>query len=272
MGEGQTIAYISDVGAQSLKPLFIAGSCVTTVFLDLSFLSERWLRHRGRLAANLTVTEQVLSRLSLAFAILGTAGLILLSIFDTLHHPTLHDVFLLLFIVGYVVSAIFICWEYQRLGIRTFPYPLPSQSQLQSKLIVRKDFRQHMILRASFWIKLSFILIEIALAIAFAICNFRNADNAAAVLEWAIAFIFTLYVFSFFIDLLPAVHTKHSGRKFGSGADETEMQQEQNDGDSQGMKDAYAGRPTADSQRTLAQNDERTVNGVRYKDGGACGK
>jgi len=125
MDDGQAIAYISDVGAQSLKPLFIAGSCVTTVFLDLSSLSERWLRHRGRLAANLTVTEKVLSGLSLAFAILGTAGLILLSIFDILHHPTLHDIFLLLFIVGYVVSAIFICWEYQRLGIRTFPYPLP---------------------------------------------------------------------------------------------------------------------------------------------------
>jgi hypothetical protein len=124
-----------------------------------------------------------------------------------------------------------------------------------------------MILRASFWIKLSFILIEVALAIAFAVCNFRHAYNAAAVLEWAIAFTFTFYVFSFFIDLLPAVHTKHSGRKFGSGADETEMQQEQNDSYSQGMKDAYAGRPTADSQRTLAQNDERTMNGVRYKDG-----
>ena len=133
--------------------------------------------------------------------------------------------------------------------------------------MVRKDFRQHMILRVSFWIKLSFILIEVALAIAFAACNFRGAYNAAAALEWAIAFIFTFYVFSFFIDLLPAVPIKHSGTRFGSGADDTEMQQEQNDGDSQRMRDAYAGRPTADGQRTLAQNDERTVNGIRHKDG-----
>lgn len=125
MDPNQTIAYISDVGATNLKPLFIAGSCVTTVFLDLSFLSERWLRHRGRLAANTSNTEKVLSNLSIVFAIVGTAGLILLSIFDTLHHPRLHDVFLLLFIVGYVVSAIFICWEYQRLGIRTsIPHPI----------------------------------------------------------------------------------------------------------------------------------------------------
>jgi hypothetical protein len=80
MKPNQSIAYISDVGAETLKPLFIAGACVTTVFLDLSFLSERWLRHRGRLARNTTTMEKVLSGLSLVFALIGTAGLILLSI------------------------------------------------------------------------------------------------------------------------------------------------------------------------------------------------
>ena len=123
MDPDQTIAYISDVGAEGLKPLFIAGCVITTVFLDFSLASERWLRHRGRLAKNTSNSERVLSTLSLIFAIIGTAGLILLSIFDTLRHPQLHDIFLLLFIVGYVVSAIFICWEYQRLGIRTTEKP-----------------------------------------------------------------------------------------------------------------------------------------------------
>jgi len=123
MKPNQTIAYISDVGAENLKPLFIAGSCVTTIFLDLSFLSERWLRHRGRLARNTSLIEKVLSGLSMGFALIGTAGLILLSIFDTKRHHTLHDIFLLLFIAGYVISAVFICWEYQRLGIRTLSPP-----------------------------------------------------------------------------------------------------------------------------------------------------
>jgi len=233
MDPSQHIAYISDVGAESLKPLFIAGSCVTTIFLDLSFLSERWLRHRGRLAANTTMAEKVLSGISLVFAAIGTAGLILLSIFDTLRHPRLHDVFLLLFIVGYVISAICICAEYQRLGIH---------------------FRQHRVLRQSFWIKLVFILVEVALAVAFAVCNFRNAYNAAAVLEWAVAFVFTFYVASFFIDLLPAVHTKNYASK------QTAMQMEANDGPS---------RQRSGSQRTLtdAENQPRTVNNVKYKPG-----
>ena len=187
MDADQRIAYISDVGAQGLKPLFIAGCCVTTIFLDLSFLSERWLRHTGRLAKNLGTVEKVLSGFSILFAIAGTVGLILLSIFDTLRHPKLHDGFLLIFMAGYVLSAIFICAEYQRLGIH---------------------FRQFRVLRFSFWTKLLFIIVEICLAVIFIGTNFKNKPNVAAVFEWIIALVFTFYVLTFFIDLLPAFSDK----------------------------------------------------------------
>ena len=125
MEPNQSIAYISDVGAQELKPLFITGSVITTVFLDLSFVAERWLRHTGRLTRNQSRGEKVLMGLSIFFALVGTAGLILLSIFDTYRHPTLHDIFLLFFMGGYLLSAVFSCWEAQRLGI--------SKSSLGSK-------------------------------------------------------------------------------------------------------------------------------------------
>ncbi|CAD6575634.1 MAG: hypothetical protein ASARMPRED_007408 [Alectoria sarmentosa] len=186
MSANQHIAYISDIGAQGLKPLFIPGCCVTTVFLDLSFASERWLRHTGRLAKNLGVVEKILSGLSIIFAVAGTCGLILLSIFDTLHYPHLHDGFLLLFIAGYVISAIFICAEYQRLGVH---------------------FRQHGILRLSFWLKLMFIIVEVIFAIIFAATTFDGEQNVAAIFEWIIAFVFTFYVLTFFVDLLPAARS-----------------------------------------------------------------
>lgn len=48
------------------------------------------------------------------------------------------------------------------------------------------------------------------LAIAFAATNFKKQYNAAAILEWAVSFVFTFYVLSFVIDLAPAVHT-HKG-------------------------------------------------------------
>ncbi|KAK5654831.1 hypothetical protein OQA88_6867 [Cercophora sp. LCS_1] len=188
MSPQQHIAYISDVGASTLKPLFVTGCVITTILLDISFGADRWLRHKGRLVPNTTRGEKVLSALTIVFAVIGTVGLILLSVFDTARYPRLHNVFLLFFIAGYILSAIFICWEYQRLGIR---------------------YREHRVLRISFWIKLSFVIIEILLAIAFIACTFTKRYNPGAVLEWIIAFIFSAYVFSFYVDLYPAVKTKN---------------------------------------------------------------
>ncbi len=188
MEPSQDIPYISDVGAFGLKPLFITGSVITTVFLDLSFFAERYLRHTGRLARNTSLNQKILSIISILFAIPGSAGLILLAIFDTYRYPRLHDYFLLLFIAGFVFSAIFICAQYQRLGIH---------------------YRNHRILRISFWVKLGFILLEVALAIVFGAMSYKSNRNVAAILEWIIALIFTGYVISFFFDLLPSVRTKH---------------------------------------------------------------
>jgi hypothetical protein len=89
-------------------------------------------------------------------------------------------------------------------------------------------------------------LIEVVLAIAFGSCNFKEKYDAAAVLEWAIAFIFTFYVLSFFIDLIPAVHTRNN--RFPHA--ETEMQQEAND-EMSNSRTHHGNRDTLDSQRTL---------------------
>ncbi|KAE8152122.1 Frag1/DRAM/Sfk1 family-domain-containing protein [Aspergillus avenaceus] len=190
MEEGQTIAYISDVGAQGLKPLFITGSVITVVFLDLSFIAERWLRHAGQLVPNKGKLDKSCAVLSILFSIAGALGLILLSVFDTLRHPNMHDGFLVMFLVGYIISAILICAEYLRLGI-----------------FYRS---QHRVLFASFCIKATFIVVEIALAIAFGVLGRKGPKtrNAAAVLEWVIALIFTFYVLSFVVDLLPSVRTR----------------------------------------------------------------
>ncbi|RKF77449.1 Protein SFK1 [Golovinomyces cichoracearum] len=187
MDPTQTIAYISDVGATSLKPLFIVGCCLTTIFLDLSLLSEFWLRHNGRLAENISQSQKALVWLSLVCAANGTAGLILLSVFDTLRYRQLHNIFLVVFIAGYLLSAIFICWEYQLLG---------------------KYHRQHSILRRSFWLKLGFIITELALVAVFATFSFVRDFDTAAIFEWIIALIFSLYVFSFFIDFIPSIKTR----------------------------------------------------------------
>ena len=90
--------FISDVGAQGLKPLFIAGSAVTMVFLDLAFLSERWLRHSGQLARNKGFFDKFCAVASIFFGIGGALGIILLATFDTVNHPKKHEGFLAMFL------------------------------------------------------------------------------------------------------------------------------------------------------------------------------
>ena len=191
-------------------------STVTVVSFDIAFILERWLRHTGKLAPNTSIWQKIYSGVSIVAAIAGAAGLILLSIFDCVNHNRLHNIFLAVFIIGYVVSAIFICWEYQRLGIH---------------------FREHSVLRTSFWIKLAFILIEVGLAIGFGVSSRRKHFNTAAILEWTIAFIYFFYVLSFFIDFMPAVRSKghqshatemdmarmESGTAMGDGAADPEQ-------------------------------------------------
>lgn len=97
---------------------------------------------------------------------------------------------------GYIISAIFICAEYQRLGIH---------------------HREHRHLRISFWIKLAFIFVELGLAIAFGVLGDKDHYNSAAVVEWVIALIYTFYVWSFAIDFIPAVTHKNGFESGGVG-------------------------------------------------------
>jgi len=214
MSDGQWMPYISDIGADTLKPMFIAMSAVSVVTFSLAFIFERYLRHTHTLTPNTSVWQKIYSFCATLAAIVGAAGLILLTIFDCKNHNRLHNIFLGVFIIGYIVSAIFICWEYQRLGIH---------------------YREHSILRRSFWVKLAFIGLEICLVVAFGVCSLKHIWNVAAGLEWTIAFIYCLYVLSFFVDFLPARRSK-SGQ-----SDETEMQVAEEGG--------FRGDGAADSER-----------------------
>ncbi|KGO69825.1 Frag1/DRAM/Sfk1 [Penicillium italicum] len=167
MSDGLTIPYISHIGAEGLKPLFITGSVITVVFMDLGLLSERWLRHAGQLARNKGRFDKTCAVGSILFSIAGALGLILLSIFDTKHHSKLHHGFLGMFIACYVVCALLVCLEYIQIGRLYHP---------QARILI-----------VSFAIKALFVVCELGVAIAFAVCaTSGNKKNAAAVCEWVI--------------------------------------------------------------------------------------
>ncbi|KAF8427459.1 Frag1/DRAM/Sfk1 family-domain-containing protein [Tirmania nivea] len=179
--EANTLAFISDIGAGVLKPLFITGTSITSTFFLLSLLSMR------RNQALPKRKDRVLDLCALLFGLFGSVSLILLSVFDTARHSNLHRLFLLFFMLGIVLSALFTTLEYRSLG---------------------KSFTTHPVLKYSYVGKAVLLIVEGGLSIGFAVCLRTHRATAGAALEWVIAFIFTLYVLTFFFDLRPKARTK----------------------------------------------------------------
>ncbi|KAF8520259.1 Frag1/DRAM/Sfk1, partial [Hysterangium stoloniferum] len=173
------IPFISDIGASKIKPLFIAVCSVTAACFAVSLVLERWLRHARRLLPDMRRRERLFSRLAIAGATLGGIGLVLLSVFDTVRHVKLHRVFLLVFMIGVTLSAIFTVLEFRWLN---------------------KDYGGMKRLRLAYIAKGTTVLVLVALSIAFGAC-LDNKIDVAAVLEWLIGFGFTFYLLTFVFDL-----------------------------------------------------------------------
>lgn len=99
MADNQHLAYISDIGAQRLKALFVTGCIVTTLLFNTAIASECHFRRKGSLGQGSGTHSKYTSILSQTFASCGALGLILLSIFDTANHETAHNVFLFIFML-----------------------------------------------------------------------------------------------------------------------------------------------------------------------------
>lgn len=181
MKPGQNIPFISDIAAQELKPLFITGCITTVLLLNLSFY--QYVQNKG-------YVNKMCAHGSFLFTVIGSIGLIMLSVFDNIAHHLMHDTCVTIFIVGHMVSAALMCLDYMHIGIA--------------------HALQEFMLMTSFVIKISFIIIELSLIIAFRITEHThyNENNMAATLEWVIAFLFAGYMLSLIVDLLPSAQRK----------------------------------------------------------------
>jgi flagellar basal body-associated protein FliL len=65
------------------------------------------------------------------------------------------------------------------------------------KILIRgsvpTDGHEFCIRRTSFWIKLVFVIVQIALAIAFIVAMSIGAYDTAAAFEWTLAFVFRVF-------------------------------------------------------------------------------
>ncbi|KAG8216320.1 Frag1/DRAM/Sfk1 [Butyriboletus roseoflavus] len=173
------VAYISDIGASFLKPLFVVACCITGPGLLLSLTIERLLRHKGRLPPELHKSERILGILAIVGAFIAMLGLAFLSGFDTGRYPTEHLCFLLVFLIGVALSAIFTVIEFRWLA---------------------DDFAELEKLKRAYIAKAVIGLTLVVLAIVFGVTLFY-APEVGGVVEWSIAFGFTFYLLTFVYDL-----------------------------------------------------------------------
>lgn len=107
MWNAQHLAYISNVGASLWgRPIFTTGALLTACTLAVALISERWMRHMGRL---LHVSNRSMTALSVVIAILlvsGSGCLIFLTIFDVRGRPLIHYPLVSVFVYVYTVHIV----------------------------------------------------------------------------------------------------------------------------------------------------------------------
>lgn len=123
---------------------------------------------------NMRTRERVLGTLAVFGAFIGGLGLILLSVFDTSRHTKAHRVFLLVFMLGVALSAIFTVFEVCRNMIK---------SQMRSNISIQyrwisKDFKGIESLKRAYRLKLFIAVILIILAAGFAGSLFTDTQAA----------------------------------------------------------------------------------------------
>ena len=101
-----TVVYISDVGGAN-HALFIVLGTLTAIFFFGSIFLDYRLRHTARIPARVRRIERVSAALSVIFAFICALGCILLTIFDTFNHQTLHWTFAGIFFVALLLSGLF---------------------------------------------------------------------------------------------------------------------------------------------------------------------
>ncbi|EIW72868.1 hypothetical protein TREMEDRAFT_25124 [Tremella mesenterica DSM 1558] len=194
-----SVVFISDTGAAH-KTLFICICCVTSAFYISSLFAERWLRHEDRLPTDLRTREKVFDWLAIVFCIFGSAGLILLSVFDAFNHGRIHWSMTLVFIVCIALSAIFQTGEV---------WSLHKDHPDRKSLLRNSVYKMAVVLLA--------VVCAIAFGVTYAYCHGKSTpikghtsqqcnrvSSASAALEWAIAFILFFYFLTLAADLWPA--------------------------------------------------------------------
>lgn len=211
-GDESTVVYISDVGAAH-KAVFIALASTTAVLFFVTISLDFLLRHMKRIPKRLRRRERAWAVVSTFFAFFTMLFCILLTIFDAFNHDTLHWPFAATFFICLVLSGI---------------------ANLVEIAYLSRDYRGDPLLKTSFFLKLTIIVLGvcalISIAVIAGICNHRTPpggetnqycnrpSSGEAALEWFLAVCFLAYIGTIVFDMYPSRYTsRHVQHNAGAG-------------------------------------------------------
>ena len=177
------VAFISDIGAFRLQPLFITGGIVTSLTLSATIVSVHLARRQRRLSTQNLGDEQPryekwVSILACLFDVAALPCRICITLFNNYDHPNLHRTFLFLALAGTALSCIctaFVLWAEMWKG--------PAQG--------------NELLRRSCVLSNSLLVVELLLGSTFTGLLWTGQFKSGGIVEWIMAFVFTFYFWAF---------------------------------------------------------------------------
>lgn len=178
-----SVAFISDIGAFRLQPLFITGGVIASLTLTGTIISVHLARRERILSTQIPGDEQPrhekwFSILACVFDIAACPCRICITFLDNHGHPSLHRTFLFLGLAGTAMSCIctaVVLW-----------------SEMWTGPAKRND-----LLRRSCVLSNSLLVLEILLGSTFTGLLWTGQFKSAGFVEWIMAFFFTFYFWAF---------------------------------------------------------------------------
>ncbi|EAZ63513.1 hypothetical protein PICST_86162 [Scheffersomyces stipitis CBS 6054] len=198
MKHNQSPAYISDIGATNLKPLFISCAGFQGIFFMWTLIMEYYLRTHRKLQPYVSTKQPKFAIVSIVCGFIGQLGILFVSIFDT---KRFHDVHLSM--VGVFIAFSFFCCLFNFFNSFIFGN-YPSRLSPDHERVIFGSWRWANLYMVSFWMKFVWLFVAAAFAICFGYFMKDGNRNLSASFEWSISFWYGILLVMWSIDLFPS--------------------------------------------------------------------
>ena len=189
------VAFISDIGAFDLQPFFIVGGTLTAVTLLGTIISVHYVFHSNHTLDNGVRSQRYKKGFSMLACLLQVVACpcqICLTLFDNKGYPRVHRFLLFGAFAGTALSAVCtttVFWD-----------EIWRKGEAKELKIIRRSAVGNTII----------IGMQFCMSVAFTVLLYMKFYRISGILEWVMAFLFTLYFFSF--SGLLMVHREEEGK------------------------------------------------------------